>query len=421
MKHVFIVGSKGIPTKYGGFETFVDKLTEYKKSEQIQYHVSAIRDDKTFDPKNITYEHNGAQCFCIKQRISSAAKAIFYDVDSIKYCLKYVKENNIEEPVIYVLACRIGPYIRKYKRKIHRLGGKLYVNPDGHEWKRSKWSKWIRRYWKRSEKKMVKHADLIICDNEGIEQYIQKEYAKYNPKTKYIAYGAETSPSTLEDDDERITEWYEKWNILRGQYYLMVGRFVPENNYEIVIKEFMKSDTKKDLVVISDHKYNPLYDMLIEKYHIEEDPRIKFVGTLYNYQLLKKIRENAYGYIHGHSVGGTNPSLLEALGRTDLNLVFDVSFNKEVAGDGAIYFTEEYGLLRHLINKCDQMTIDQRYQLGLIARGRVDDFYSWDKIANAYEALFLEKEKAVEEADEKIKEKPKEETDNNTEEKPKEE
>ena len=141
MKHVFIVGSKGIPTKYGGFETFVDKLTEYQKSDDIKYHVSNIRDKATYDPDNVTYEYNGADCFTIKTRISSAAKAIFYDVDSIKYSLKYIKENNIEEPIIYVLACRIGPYIRRYKRKIHKLGGKLYVNPDGQEWKRSKWSK----------------------------------------------------------------------------------------------------------------------------------------------------------------------------------------------------------------------------------------------------------------------------------------
>ena len=391
MKHVFIVGSKGIPTKYGGFETFVDKLTEYKKSDEIQYHVSVIKDTHTYDPAQKTYEYNGADCFCIKQRISSAAKAIFYDVDSIKYSLKYIKENNIEEPVIYILACRIGPYIRKYKRKIHKLGGKLYINPDGHEWKRSKWNKWIRKYWKRSEKKMVKHADLVICDSQGIEKYIQKEYKKYNPKTKYISYGAETTPSTLADNDPEVIEWFDKYDIRHSQYYLMVGRFVPENNYEIIIKEFMKSKTKKDLVVISDYDHTSLYPELQKRLDLESDPRIKMTGTLYNYQLLKKIRENAYGYIHGHSVGGTNPSLLEALGRTDLNLVFDVSFNNEVAGDGAIYFTEEYGLLRSLIDKCDEMPIDKRYELGLQAKARVDGFYTWDSIVDQYEELFLGK------------------------------
>ena len=392
MKHVFIVGSKGIPTKYGGFETFVDKLTEYQKSDDIKYHVSNIRDNETYDPNNVTYEYNGAHCFTIKQRINSAAKAIFYDVDSIKYSLKYIKENNIEEPIIYVLACRIGPYARRYKKKIHKLGGKLYVNPDGHEWKRSKWSKWIRKYWKHSEKKMVKHADLLICDNVGIEKYIKKQYKKYNPKTKYISYGAETTPSTLTDDDPKVKEWFSQNEVRPGQYYLMVGRFVPENNYETVIKEFMKSDTKKDLVIISDYQTTPLHDLLVEEYKIEEDSRIKLVGTLYDNQLLKKVRENAYAYIHGHSVGGTNPSLLESLGRTDVNLVYDVSFNKEVAKDGAIYWTEEYAFLRNLIKRCDEAAIDKRYELGLQAKARIEGAYSWDYIVEQYEELFLGKE-----------------------------
>ena len=390
MKHVFIVGSKGIPTKYGGFETFVDKLTEYKKSDQIQYHVSAIQDNDDYNPDKVTYEYNGAHCFNIKQRINSAAKAIFYDVDSIKYSLKYIKENQIEDFVIYVLACRIGPYIRKYKRKIHKLGGKLYVNPDGHEWKRSKWNKWIRRYWKHSEKKMVKHADLLICDNQGIEKYIKTEYKKYNPKTLFIPYGAETSPSTLADDDPKVVEWFEKFNIRYGQYYLMVGRFVPENNYETVIKEFMKSDTKKDLVIISDHENSPLYDLFTNEYKISDDHRIKLVGSLYDQELLKKIRENAYAYIHGHSVGGTNPSLLESLARTDVNLVYDVSFNKEVAKDGAIYWTEEYALLRNIIKRCDEASIDKRYELGLQAKARIEGFYTWDYITDQYEELFLQ-------------------------------
>lgn len=392
MKHVFIVGSKGIPANYGGFETFVDKLSEYKKSDDIKYHVSNIRDKDTYDPNNVTYEYNGAQCFNIKMRIKSPAKAIFYDVDSIKYSLKYIKENNIEEPIIYVLACRIGPYIRKYKRKIHKLGGKLYVNPDGHEWKRSKWNKWIRRYWKHSEKKMVKHADLLICDSIEIEKYIKEEYKKYKPKTKYISYGAETTPSVLADDDPKVKEWFNKNQVRVGQYYLIVGRFVPENNFETIIKEFMKSETKKDLVIISDYETNPLHEYLKKEYDIESDSRIKLIGTVYDQELLKKIRESAYAYIHGHSVGGTNPSLLEALSRTDVNLVYDVSFNKEVAKDGAIYWSEEYALLRNLIKKCDEASIDKRYELGLQAKARIESAYTWDYITDQYEELFLGKD-----------------------------
>ena len=387
-KHVFIVGCKGIPTRYGGFETFVDKLTEYRTDENIQYHVARILDDKEYNPQNTEYEYNNAHCFDIKQRTGGPARAIFYDIDAIKYCINFIKEHNIKDPIVYVLACRIGPFIGGLKKKIHKLGGKLYVNPDGHEWKRAKWSAPVRKYWKLSEKLMVKHADFLVCDSLGIESYIKEDYKKYNPKTTFIAYGAETSASTLKDDDEKVLNWYGKFNIKSKNYYLIVGRFVPENNFEVMIKEFMKSKTKKDLVIITGYEGVGLYDELKEKTHFDNDERIKFVGTVYDQQLLKKIREDAYGYIHGHSVGGTNPSLLEALGRTDLNLLFDVCFNREVGQDGAKYWTKEYGLLAQMLERADQMTGQEIEEIGTKAKERIDKYYSWEYITQRYEELF---------------------------------
>lgn len=387
-KHVFIVGCKGIPTRYGGFETFVDKLTEYRTDENIQYHVARILDDKEYDPQNTEYQYNNAHCFDIKQRTGGPARAIFYDIDAIKYSINFIKEHNIKNPIVYVLACRIGPFIGGLKKKIHKLGGKLYVNPDGHEWKRAKWSAPVRKYWKLSEKLMVKHADFLVCDSLGIESYIKKDYKKYNPKTTFIAYGAETSASTLKDDDEKVLNWYGKFNIKPKNYYLIVGRFVPENNFEVMIKEFMKSKTKKDLVIITGYEGVGLYDELKEKTHFDKDKRIKFVGTVYDQQLLKKIREDAYGYLHGHSVGGTNPSLLEALGRTDLNLLFDVCFNREVGQDGAKYWTKEYGLLAQMLERADQMTDQEIEEIGTKAKERIDKYYSWEYITQRYEELF---------------------------------
>ncbi len=387
-KHVFIVGCKGIPTRYGGFETFVDKLTEYRTDENIQYHVARILDDKEYNPQNTEYQYNNAHCFDIKQRTGGPARAIFYDIDAIKYCINFIKEHNIKDPIVYVLACRIGPFIGGLKKKIHKLGGKLYVNPDGHEWKRAKWSAPVRKYWKLSEKLMVKHADFLVCDSLGIESYIKEDYKKYNPKTTFIAYGAETSASTLKDDDEKVLNWYGKFNIKPKNYYLIVGRFVPENNFEVMIKEFMKSKTKKDLVIITGYEGVGLYDELKEKTHFDKDKRIKFVGTVYDQQLLKKIREDAYGYIHGHSVGGTNPSLLEALGRTDLNLLFDVCFNREVGQDGAKYWTKEYGLLAQMLERADQMTDQEIEEIGTKAKERIDKYYSWEYITQRYEELF---------------------------------
>lgn len=387
-KHVFIVGCKGIPTRYGGFETFVDKLTEYKKSENIQYHVARIVDDNDYDENNREYEYNGAHCFDIKQRVSGSVKAIFYDVDAIKFSLEYIKRNHIKDPIIYVLACRIGPFIGRLKKEIHKLGGRLYVNPDGHEWKRAKWSRPVRKYWKSSERLMVKNADLLICDSQGIETYIKQEYKKYQPKTTFIAYGAETSASILKDDEPKVKEWFNKFDIKPQNYWLIVGRFVPENNFETILREFVKSNIQKDLVVITDYN-SPLYEELKEKTGFDKDARIKFVGTVYNQQLLKKIRENAYGYLHGHSVGGTNPSLLEALGRTDLNLLYDVSFNREVAEWGAKYWTHEYGLLARTLELADAMTIEEIKALGDKAKERIDKYYSWEYIRDQYEELFL--------------------------------
>lgn len=387
-RHIFIVGCKGIPTRYGGFETFVDKLTEYTKDESIQYHVSRILDDSEYDENNTEYEYNGAHCFDIKQRMGGPQKAIFYDVDAIKYSIDYIKKYNLKEPVIYVLACRIGPFIGKFKRQIHELGGKLYVNPDGHEWKRAKWSAPVRKYWKISERLMVKNADLLICDSIGIENYIKEDYKKYNPKTTFIAYGAETSKSTLADDDSKVKEWFSRFNIKFKNYYVVVGRFVPENNLEAIIREFMKSKTKKDLVIVTDYQNNAFYDELLKSTGFNKDRRIKFVGTVYDQPLLKKIRENAFAYIHGHSVGGTNPSLLEALGLTDVNLLFDVIFNREVAEDGAKYWSLDDGDLAALIDKTDNMSENEIETIGNKAKKRIDNFYNWEYITEKYQKLF---------------------------------
>ena len=188
IQHVFIIGSKGIPAAYGGFESFVDKLTYYKKVENIKYHVScAIDADKC--PEEKEFEYNNARCFYIKWKNLGPARAIFYDVDALKECIAYIKEKKIEHPIVYILACRIGPFVNKYVKEIHKLGGRVYVNPDGHEWKRAQWSAPVRAYWKISEKLMVKHADLLICDSVEIEKYIRKDYAVYKPNTTFIAYG----------------------------------------------------------------------------------------------------------------------------------------------------------------------------------------------------------------------------------------
>ena len=132
-----------------------------------------------------------------------------------------------------------------------------------------------------------------------------------------------------------------------------------------------------------------------EKLHFKEDKRIKFVGTVYDRELLKKIREQAYGYFHGHEVGGTNPSLLEALGSTKLNLLLDVGFNREVAEDAALYWNKEDGNLAGLIERTDQISEEELGDYGQKAKRRIKDAYSWKFIAEEYKKIWNEDEQST--------------------------
>lgn len=386
-KDVFIIGAKGIPANYGGFESFVEQLTARKVSSDIHYYVACRRD--LSENKADIFEYNGATCFNVDVPNVGPAKAILYDVNAFKWVMKYIKDNNVQDAIVYVLACRMGPFIGHFKKQLKVYNGTLFVNPDGHEWLRAKWSKPVRQYWKYSEGLMVKHADLLICDSQNIEKYIQEDYQKYQPKTTYIAYGSDMIKSTLKTEDKVVAEWYQEHQIKLNEYYLIVGRFVPENNYETMIKEFMTSNTTKDLVIITNVEHNKFYDALRATTHFEEDPRIKFVGTVYNAELLKYIRENAFAYLHGHEVGGTNPSLLEALGSTKLNLLLGVGFNQEVGQDGALYWSKDNGDLKVLIERTDNLASDEVEVLDQKSNLRIVNQFDWHLIIQAYEEQFI--------------------------------
>ena len=387
IKTVYIIGSKGIPAKYGGFETFVEKLTEFQNSKNIQYYVACMRENSA--KSGITedfFEHNGAICFNIDVPNIGPARAISYDIAALNKAIEIAKTNRDEAPIFYILACRIGPFISSIKRKIKALGGTLMVNPDGHEWLRAKWSLPVRKYWKYSERLMVKHADLLICDSKNIEKYIHKDYNRYQPKTTYIAYGTDITKSQLTSLDEKVRSWYDKKNVRENEYYLVVGRFVPENNYEAMIRGFMKSNSKKDFVLITNVEQNKFYEKLRQETGFDKGPRVKFVGTVYDQELLKYIREHAFAYLHGHEVGGTNPSLLEALASTKLNLLLDVGFNREVGEDGAMYWKKDE--LAQIIDKAEQLDEIAIEKLDHQSSQRINQSFTWEKIVSEYEKVF---------------------------------
>lgn len=381
MQHVFIIGSRGLPAQYGGFETFVDQLVSHQVSPDIQYHVACLSNDQAYQH----FDYQGVDCYTINPPKLGPARVIAYDMMAINYALKLIKKQGIEQPIFYVLGNTIGAFVAPFARKIHKLGGRFYINPDGLEWKRAKWAKPIQAYLKYSEKIMTLHADLVISDNPGIESYIKEAYPW--SKTTYIAYGTDLSPTSLNSQDNKVREFYHKWQTQEKNYYLILGRFVPENNYETAIREFMASSTKRDLVIICNQEGNPFLEELRVRTGFDQDPRVKFVGTVYDQDLLKYIRKEAFAYIHGHEVGGTNPGLLEALAQTDLNLVLGVSFNQTVAKDTAQYWTKETGNLAHLINQVD--SLEDVSEWGQRAKANMKQNFTWEKIVGEYEELFL--------------------------------
>lgn len=393
MQHIFLVGAKSLGA-YGGYETFINKLTEYHQNNpNIKYHVAVKANGQGACVPNgairtsaNTYVYHNADCFEIKiPEKLGPAQAIYYDCMALKRSIEIIKNEKIEKPIIYIMTCRIGPFFNYFTYKIKTLGGKIFLNPDGHEWMRAKWSPLIRKYWKYSEKQMVLGSDLIVCDSLTIEKYIRNTYKINN--TTFIAYGAETTLSQC--SNEKFEAWLKEKKLEKGKYYLIVGRFVPENNYETMIKEYMKSHTKKDFAIITNNDEKFLIE-LEKKLNFSKDKRIKFVGTVYDQELLKKIREDAYGYFHGHEVGGTNPSLLEALGSTKLNLLLDVGFNKEVAENAALYWNKKEKNLASLIDKTDNLSETEINILAENAKNRIKNQYSWKFICQKYENIFCE-------------------------------
>lgn len=397
MKHVFICGAKSIG-QYGGYETFVQELARNMAIyPDIRLHIfckangTGHMDESVLE--NVTelsqteFAYYGAHCIKLEVPNLGAASAIWYDAAAVKYMLRYCREQGICEPILYILTCRIGPFIDKFKRQLWQMNGSLALNPDGQEWKRQKWPLPVRKYWKWSEKRMVRAADLVICDSLNIEKYIQRTYQTYGVQTTYLSYGADVSDETQTEESPVFSAFLQEHKLVRKGYYLVVCRFVPENNLETILREFMKSRTERRLVLVTTENYR-FQRKLEEKLHFELDERICFLGEIYNRELLGRLRANSWAYLHGHEVGGTNPSLLESLGTTSVNLLLKVPFNEEVAADAAFYWTKEPGDLASLIEKTEMLSDRERSCLGEKAKERIKNHYSWQRIADAYRNLW---------------------------------
>lgn len=377
MKHVFIIGARGYHSNYGGWETFVSNLVDYYNDKDTVFHISMFTDDKNIKKYKV---NDNIIVDPILVNIKGSSKMFLYTIKTFKYYIKYVDDHNIGNPYFYILGLKLFNYLRIKRSVCKKLGINVIVNPDGLEWMRSKWSYPIKKFFLMSEKMMLNNCDLIVCDSLGIEEYLINKYPKLNGKTTFIAYGYEDI--NLKDLNEK--DILNEYNLIKDDYLLMVGRCVPENNYELIIKDFIDSKIDKKLVIISNLSSTKYSDDLKEI--AKNDDRIMFIDGVYDKDKLAVIRKNAFAYIHGHSVGGTNPSLIESLSITDLNILYDVCFNRYAGGDTCLYFKEE-GSLTNLLD--DKKYLDkQKKLLGPKAKKRVTENFTWKIIIDKYKKIF---------------------------------
>ena len=379
MKHIFIVGARGYHANYGGWETFVSKLVDNYDNKNTIFHISMITDNKSMNEYNVS-DNIVVNPIYVKSKKN--IKMFIYSIKAFNFYLNYVRNNKINDGIIYVLGLKLFNYLWLKKNEVKRLGIKVYVNPDGLEWKRSKWSYPIKKFFLISEKLMLNNCDIIVCDGLGIEKYVHDKYPNLKDKTVYIAYGYD------EFDFNGVNEKIilDEFNLKKDDYILIVGRCVPENNYELIIKDFMNSNINKKLVLITNLSSSNYYYELKNKTHFDSDKRIIFIDGIYDDLKLAVIRKNAYAYIHGHSVGGTNPSLIEALSLTDLNILYDVCFNRDIGVDSCLYFYDE-GSLTKILNDSSLLDLNRK-KLGVKAKKIVKDDFTWKKIISRYKKIF---------------------------------
>ena len=356
-KKISIIGTVGLPAKYGGFETLTEYLTKYlAKAYDITVYCSA----KSYDEQLESY--NGATLKYIALN-ANGVQSIPYDIISIFQALRYADTLLI----LGVSGCSILPVIRLFSRK------RIVVNIDGLEWKRQKWNRYAKWFLKFSEKMAVKYADVVIADNKVIQEHVQNAYGK---KSELIAYGA--------DHVERValsSEIETKYPYLGGKYAFTVCRIEPENNLHIIIEAMAQQDALP-LVMIGNWK-NSEYGRGLRTQYADIE-HIHLLDPIYDQNMLNQIRSNCTVYLHGHSAGGTNPSLVEAMYLGLAIFAFDVEYNKETTEQQASYFRSAEDLAKIVHEMKEETLDDNAKKMYEIATRR----YVWKDIAQEYAALF---------------------------------
>ena len=351
---IAIIGTVGLPAKYGGFETLTEYLTEHLGGS---LDLTVFCSSKSYSSRLPTY--NNARLIYVPLN-ANGVQSILYDIISMFRALFFADTFLI----LGVSGCIALPFIRFISRK------KIVVNIDGLEWKRAKWNRkaqWFLRY---SEQLAVKYSDRIIADNKAIQDYVTEEYGVESTLIEYGGDHVEKVPLSKEMQDA--------YPLSHTPYAFKVCRIVPENNVEIILEAFSVVDFP--LILVGNFDNSEYGQMLVKKFSNVKN--IQLCDPIYDQGKLDQLRGNAALYVHGHSAGGTNPSLVEAMCLGLPIAAFDVDYNRETTVNQALYFSTSDDLIDIVNNKQAQFD-GIRAAMEEIALSR----YSWRKITQEYADL----------------------------------
>ena len=355
MKKVAIIGTQGVPANYGGFETLVDNIIGEHRSSDIEYTIYCSGKDM---PQRLP-QHKGAKLKYLPLR-ANGVQSIFYDIAAM---IRSIRGYDTIL-VLGVSGCTFLPIFKLFSR------AKVIVNIDGLEHRRDKWTRAVRKFLLFSEVVAVKSAHTIIADNKGIADYVDWRYKR---EAKLIAYGGDHALCNV--SEERQAEIIAQYGLKKDSYSISVCRIEPENNCHVTLDAFANSG--KELVFVGNWKRNDYSRRLKEKYSTYSN--IKLIDSIYDLEILYTLRNNALFYIHGHSAGGTNPSLVEAMFLGKPVLAYDVVYNRETTHHKA-YYWKNCNELQQLVTQKDLSSKD--------IKRVAQEFYTWKKITKEYEELY---------------------------------
>lgn len=353
--NIAIIGTQGVPANYGGFESLVENLLGENCPDGIKYTVFCSSKDM---PSKLE-SYKGAKLKYIPLH-ANGAQSIPYDVLSF---IRTIQGYDVVL-VLGVSGCLFLPVYRLFNRK------RLIINIDGLEHKRDKWGRLAKFVLRTSEAMAVRYADVIISDNKGIQDYVSDTYGK---ESELIAYGGDHAQRSLKP--EFIDSILNKYGLKVGEYAITVCRIEPENNSHIILESFAKSG--KQLVFVGNWNHSQWSRDLKDKYI--NIPNIKILDAIYDIDVLYALRSNAGIYMHGHSAGGTNPSLVEAMFFGIPIVAYDVVYNRETTENKAYYFNSVNTLLE-TVNRRD---LDGSDMLEIANRR-----YRWQVVAQQYVNLY---------------------------------